>query len=194
MKYCTHCGKQLLNEAVLCIGCGCDVRKVRGVTTEQPKKFCNYCGAEVFKDAVVCPACGCQLAGNSGNALQIITKVLMVLSGVAVLLGAIVMLVLSLVDANIAKVCDDDVSYEFYELLSRIFIGMFVAFALSLAWIIPMTVHYFKATKKNQLVGTAFKVCTLIFVNVLAGILLFCDSNPKHEAIQKENNLKVVVQ
>ena len=25
MKYCTHCGKELLDEAVICIGCGCVV-------------------------------------------------------------------------------------------------------------------------------------------------------------------------
>jgi hypothetical protein len=25
MKYCTHCGKQLLDEAVICVGCGCPV-------------------------------------------------------------------------------------------------------------------------------------------------------------------------
>ncbi len=25
MKYCTHCGKELLDEAVVCIGCGCAV-------------------------------------------------------------------------------------------------------------------------------------------------------------------------
>ena len=177
MKYCTHCGKHLLDEAAICIGCGCDVRKVRGLTTEQPKKFCNYCGAEVFKDAVVCPTCGCQLAGRSGNVLQIIIKSLMVMSGVAALFAAIVMLVLALIDANFAKICIEDADYEFYELLSRIFISMFVAFALSLAWIIPMTVHYFKATKRNQAVGTAFKVCTLLFVNLIAGILLFFDAN-----------------
>lgn len=29
MKYCTHCGKELLDEAVICMGCGCavDVRQ-----------------------------------------------------------------------------------------------------------------------------------------------------------------------
>ena len=172
MKYCTHCGKQLLDEAVLCIGCGCDVRRVRGVATPQATKFCNYCGAEVLKDAVVCPKCGCPLAGRTGNALQIVTKVLMVLTGVIVLLSAITMLVLALVDANLAKICVDDASYDFYELLSRIFVSLFVLLSLSLAWIIPMTVHYFKAIKRNQPVGTAFKVCTLIFVNLVAGILL----------------------
>lgn len=25
MKYCTHCGKELLDEAVVCVGCGCAV-------------------------------------------------------------------------------------------------------------------------------------------------------------------------
>ena len=25
MKYCTHCGKELLDEAVICVGCGCAV-------------------------------------------------------------------------------------------------------------------------------------------------------------------------
>lgn len=25
MKYCTHCGKEILDEAVICVGCGCSV-------------------------------------------------------------------------------------------------------------------------------------------------------------------------
>lgn len=25
MKYCTHCGKELIDEAVICVGCGCAV-------------------------------------------------------------------------------------------------------------------------------------------------------------------------
>ncbi len=25
MKFCTHCGKQLMDEAVICTGCGCSV-------------------------------------------------------------------------------------------------------------------------------------------------------------------------
>lgn len=30
MKYCTHCGKELLDEAVICMGCGCPTGPVRG--------------------------------------------------------------------------------------------------------------------------------------------------------------------
>ena len=196
MKYCTHCGKQLLDEAVLCVGCGCDVRKVHGVASEQPKKFCNYCGTEVLKDAVVCTKCGCPLeVFSKGKVLQLASKILMVMSCIGILIGAIVMLTLSLVFANIANSCDiENLNYDFYRLVSRIMITIFLVLSLSLSWVIPMTVHYFKATKRNHSVGVAFKVCTTIFINFVIGILLFCDSNPKHEAIQKENDSKVVVQ
>ena len=27
MKYCSHCGKEILDEAVVCTGCGCSVSK-----------------------------------------------------------------------------------------------------------------------------------------------------------------------
>ena len=30
MKYCTHCGKELLDEAVICVGCGCAVAGQQG--------------------------------------------------------------------------------------------------------------------------------------------------------------------
>lgn len=26
MKYCTHCGKEIMDEAVICVGCGCEIK------------------------------------------------------------------------------------------------------------------------------------------------------------------------
>ena len=34
MKYCTHCGKELFDEAVLCVGCGCPVAGVSAQMTQ----------------------------------------------------------------------------------------------------------------------------------------------------------------
>jgi len=31
MKYCTHCGKELFDEAVICVGCGCAVGDKSGI-------------------------------------------------------------------------------------------------------------------------------------------------------------------
>lgn len=44
---------------------------------------------------------------------------------------------------------------------------------LSLFWTIPMTVHY-RHSEGIVTVGT--KVCILLFVNTIAGILALCDS------------------
>ena len=46
---------------------------------------------------------------------------------------------------------------------------------LNLAWCIPMTIIYYNKIKKNEPISTAFKVCTLIFVNTIAGILMLVD-------------------
>lgn len=62
MKYCTHCGKELVDEAVVCTACGC------ATANGEPKaqtdhsistKYCTHCGKEIAKEAVVCPGCGC---------------------------------------------------------------------------------------------------------------------------------------
>lgn len=37
MKYCSHCGKELLDEAVICVGCGCSVE----VKTEAKKEIAS---------------------------------------------------------------------------------------------------------------------------------------------------------
>jgi hypothetical protein len=45
-----------------------------------------------------------------------------------------------------------------------------------LAWCIPMTLHYYKKMKSGEPVGTAFKVCSLLFVSLVGGILMFFDN------------------
>ena len=47
MKYCTHCGAELLEEAVICPKCGCSVRD-SVTTTTQPKAKMNVCALVGF--------------------------------------------------------------------------------------------------------------------------------------------------
>ena len=50
------------------------------------------------------------------------------------------------------------------------------AFAIiPLAWCIPMTVVYSNKVKNKEKAGMGFKICTLLFVNVVSGILMLCD-------------------
>jgi ribosomal protein L40E len=54
--FCRNCGKEVADQAVMCVSCGCPPR--RG------KKFCQSCGAESGAEAVVCTQCGVRLAGE----------------------------------------------------------------------------------------------------------------------------------
>ena len=64
MKYCSKCGAELVDEAVVCPKCGCNVAPAVTSTPQpvQPQenvKYCTHCGNKVAKEAVVCPQCGC---------------------------------------------------------------------------------------------------------------------------------------
>ena len=59
-------------------------------------------------------------------------------------------------------------------LLSTIAMGWLL---IPLCWCIPMTVSVYKAYKGEKDLSTGFKVCTLLFVNLVGGILLLCDND-----------------
>ena len=48
-------------------------------------------------------------------------------------------------------------------------------YLIALAWCIPMIIHYFNTVKRGQAVSTGFKVCALLFVSLLGGVLMLCD-------------------
>lgn len=158
MKFCTHCGTEIMDAAVLCPKCGSAVNlSETGVTQASTpvltpsRKYCSHCGEAVLNDAVVCPKCGCSLSttmATSGSGLQTAAKVFMIISCVLyAMLGILVL-----------------------------FSGGVFVYLIPLLWAIPMTLHYFKATKSGKPVGTGFKVCTLLFVSLVAGILMLCDN------------------
>ena len=50
---------------------------------------------------------------------------------------------------------------------------------IPLAWCLPITIAVCNRMKNNEPVGVGFKVCVLIFVSVIGGILLLCRSDDK---------------
>ncbi len=129
-------------------------------------KYCAKCGAEMVDEAIFCVKCGCAVedggiaqSGRSNaqnSAIVTVAKVFMILTLVV---------------------------WGFYGLI------LFIAFALlglaplgllgfiPLAWCLPMTIVCFNKTKRGEPIGVGFKVCVLLFVNMVAGILLLCDNN-----------------
>jgi len=52
-------------------------------------------------------------------------------------------------------------------------------FLIPLLWCVPMTISAFKKMERGERIGTGFKVCTLLFVNLIAGILLVIRNEPQ---------------
>ena len=52
--FCRSCGKNVADQAVVCVSCGCPPRS--------GSKFCQNCGAETSSAAAVCVKCGVALA------------------------------------------------------------------------------------------------------------------------------------
>ena len=105
-------------------------------------KYCSHCGAELLDEAVLCMKCGC--SAQPKNSMQPATKIK-----------------------------DDtlDVVIKVFLIFSCITQGIFL---LPLAWCIPMTVSIFRKLNSEEPIGTGLKVCTLLFVNMIAGICLLC--------------------
>lgn len=125
-------------------------------------KYCTHCGKEIEDEAVVCVHCGCATNDNKAkpqnNSLGKVALVFMIL-------GCVFMPI------SIWSKC-----FDYFETAETIIVGIIglIFGCLPLAWCIPMTVHYSRKYKNGESVGTGFKVCTLLFVSLVAGILLLC--------------------
>lgn len=105
-------------------------------------KYCTHCGAEVHEEAVVCVKCGCSIETkkaiaivpkNTDNTMQTVVKVFLILGCIAQ--------------------------------------GWML---VPLAWCLPITISIFNSFRDQKPIGTGMKVCTLLFVSLIAGILLLC--------------------
>lgn len=104
--------------------------------------FCQKCGHEIMDGENVCPSCGAPVGDQ----------------------------------APLKAAPAPQVGLTTIELVAFVFmiIGTIaMAFAIiPLVWCIPMTIHAKKAMDDHQKIGIGFKVCTLLFVSLVGGILL----------------------
>ena len=48
---------------------------------------------------------------------------------------------------------------------------------LSLIWCVPMTSSYSEMIERGEKVGTGFKICTMLFVSFIAGLIMLFDKD-----------------
>lgn len=59
-------------------------------------------------------------------------------------------------------------------IVGTVLMGLYI---IPLAWCIPMTITYCNKLKNNEPISTGFKVCCLLFVSMIGGILMLCDKD-----------------
>lgn len=132
-------------------------------------KYCSHCGAPIDDEAVVCPKCGCATSkgeevfnesspksSNNNATLGLVAKIFMILTCVGCVITAFASLGANSVNGAAAAV------------------GGLIGGLIPLCWVIPMTIKIHNSLKNGEKLSTAFKVCTLIFANIVSGILLLC--------------------
>lgn len=134
-------------------------------------KYCKNCGAELMDEAVICPNCGTSVEepAPKNNKLLVAALVFMCLT----LVWALIQFVTGLIgiQATIAGYVEAGITQQAAQSLAY---AALVLNIIPLAWGIPMTISVGRKIKNDAPITTAFKVCTLIFVNLIAGILLLC--------------------
>ena len=113
-------------------------------------KYCSKCGAEMVDEAVFCVKCGCAVENS---------------------------IVFPDAAQNTASQKSGTVTAaKVFMILGTVLMAL-CTYCIGLAWCLPMTIVYFNKIKRGEPIGTGFKVCSLLFVSMIAGILMLCDNN-----------------
>lgn len=129
-------------------------------------KYCQYCGGEIHDEAVLCIHCGRTVTNtpqtsNSSDTLITVAKVFMIvtcaiLPAMGLFYGMILLVAVAATETGIM---------------------MMLFLCVPLAWMLPMTITVSRRQKDHEPISMGIKICTLLFVNVVAGILLLCHND-----------------
>ncbi|MBQ2894851.1 MAG: hypothetical protein IJE92_04965, partial [Clostridia bacterium] len=84
---------------------------------------------------------------------------------------------LILEDPSLAEVFAQIDIAQFEQVMETIVIVGAIFGLIPLLWVLPMSKKILKAMKEGTTLTTGFKVCTLIFVNLILGVVLLCQKD-----------------
>lgn len=159
--YCVNCGKEIDNDFLFCPYCGYNLGEKFNNTNNINNNFENNNQNDNYEIIIIDNR-------SSKDGIKTAIKVFMIFSCIGCIFAAFYTYF---------------VLYEVVEMYEQMgynfsFLPLFsIIVLIPLIWIIPMTIHYCKMVNIKQNVCLAFKICTLIFVNFIAGILMLCDTS-----------------
>lgn len=190
---CPKCNHSNIDEAVFCQNCGCKLKHT------YPK-----CGKEIKHDASFCPYCGFDIAKGNLIEPQIVTENDLnnqlnmqqqevvrpsndennKMNGLQ--LAAYIFLIVNAVGSGISLIWSILYFIYFYVLFPVEIINYFLFYSvivisygtmiIVLCTSIAFAVHMKKKCNKHKPCSLAVAICTLIFANIISGILLIIDN------------------
>lgn len=161
-------------------------------------RYCKHCGAEIDDDAVFCLNCGNKVGDGMPQAelskrdlaLTHAAEFFMVAACAVSLVAGIAFFVLAIVGGASGVYLFDINESDGGAIQMGAYIAACITVAaaglLPLAYGVPMTVHVFKTERTGTPLGVRFKVCVLIFMGVIPGILLLIRHDPKVSTADKK--------
>lgn len=174
MKYCYNCGYRLEKGEAFCVHCGKEVDKL---PLDGQSRYCTRCGNPLSREFdEYCRYCYGKvnyipLKRNNAvkDSLSAAAKVLLTLScALAGLCGVVCIVIGAILTFGMRSAAEASSMAG----LALLLCGMFAL--ISLTWRLPLTAHVFDHIKRGRRIGTAVKVCILLFVGLVSGILLLC--------------------
>ncbi len=156
MKFCKNCGAQLADEAAFCTNCGTQAEQVAPQQPAAPQQAYAapqqpYAAPQQQYAAPQQPYAAPQQAYPQQAYAQQPYAPARPTSGITT--AAKVFMILGTIATSLG------------------------GYLIPLAWCLPMTIVYFKKLKTGQPISTGFKVCSLLFVSLIGGILMLCDKD-----------------
>lgn len=125
-------------------------------------KYCAKCGTQLFDEAVICVKCGCPVENSSQFTPQTPTPEQNA--------NFFTPQPPYIQETGVTKAA------KIFMIIGTVVMALYTC-CIGLAWCLPMTISYWNKIKRGEPISTGFKVCSLLFVNTIAGILMLCDSN-----------------
>lgn len=183
MVTCGNCGAQVsIDGQRFCARCGVKLPETETQTTflhavQEPKvpPFCGQCGAKTsIEGQIFCLKCGARLLPTQQQTapqpqyifVQQPVQTFTPRGYVKTSRDSTLRLIAAIVNIVFCGL------YGLYGVATLFASGSGFLFLICLAWMIPMTVYSWRLYTGERPNTTTFAVCTLIFVNLISGILL----------------------
>lgn len=149
-------------------------------------KICRNCGAKNFEVNQKCEKCNQPFLKRTTikppSRVAIAAKVFLLISMIERIVGFAVYFIFWLI-ALCSPVQDNPIERK---LIILILLICMIAFMILAIIAIIFFNSYNNKLYSGEKISTSLKICTLIFVNVIAGILMLCDTEKKAIVIQAE--------